>query len=83
MSSMACATHLFALFSRVRSSVQPEYGLVPVNVLQNCPEADPPQCATVSKALLSRLHRLPVEMGGIKVFFINGDEKEPNSNFGE
>ncbi|MDR2435548.1 MAG: hypothetical protein LBD47_13425 [Treponema sp.] len=63
MSSMACAAHLFALFSRERSLTHPEQGLVPVNVLQNCPEAEPPQCATVSKALLSRLHGLTVKVG--------------------
>jgi hypothetical protein len=32
-------TRLFAPFSRARSSTHPGYGLVPVRVLQNCPEA--------------------------------------------
>ena len=56
---MARATHLFVLFSRARSFTR----LVPVNVLQNCPKAEAPQCATVSKACLPRHHRLPVNMG--------------------
>jgi hypothetical protein len=50
MSSMASATHLFVPFSRERFSIHPEYRLVPVNVLQNRPEAEGPQCTAVSKA---------------------------------
>jgi hypothetical protein len=51
MSFMAWTTCVFALFSRARSSTR----LVPVRVLQNCPEAQAPlglksACATVSKA---------------------------------
>ena len=59
MSSMASATHLFALFSREHSSIHPEYSPGSGQCLAKLPRGG----ASAVCHGISRLHRLTVEMG--------------------